>query len=157
MRLPNAASAGLGEFAAVAVLLILIAGGLLKFADLREDARRSMVQATQGSFTAAVLIIHSKWATARSRGAREVPVQGGSVEVNALGWPHVDRANPEQDTTAKLYARVMQAPLQSPWRTCEIGSARLGDIGAFVLPGSGGGAFTYDGTTGTVAPGGSCP
>ena len=49
----------------------------------------------------------------------------------------------------ELYAIIMNAGLPANWTSSEVPAAGVG-TGQFVLPGGGGGSFTYTGATGTV-------
>ncbi len=69
--------------------------------------------------------------------------------MNATGWPTVDSANADQDTAAELYAILMNGALPNGWTSSEVPAAAAGTC-QFVLPGGGGGSFTYNGATGAV-------
>jgi MSHA pilin protein MshA len=139
------------ELVVVIVLLgILAAVALPRFVDLSSEARAASLQGVQGSFTAAVHIVHAKWLAGGTGVAGTVQLEGDTVEVNANGWPTVDAANADQDTAAELYAILISTALPAGgWSSSEVPAAGAGTA-TYTLAGGGGGSFTYDGATGVV-------
>ncbi len=135
----------------IAILAILAAVALPKFADLSAEARTASLAGVRGGLTAAVQITHAKWLAGGTGVAGPVTLEGGvSVIVNATGWPTVDGANAAQDTASELYGLLMSGALPTGWAGTEAAAAGAGSA-TFTLPGTGGGAFTYNGATGGVS------
>jgi MSHA pilin protein MshA len=133
----------------IALLGLLAAIALPKFADLTNEARTASLAGVRGGFTAAIQIAHSKWLAGGTGVAGPVTLDGATVIVNANGWPTVDAANAAQDTADELYALLMSGPRPNNWTATEVPAAGAGTA-TFTLPGGGGGAFIYDGATGQV-------
>jgi MSHA pilin protein MshA len=133
----------------IALLGLLAAVALPKFADLTTEARAASVDGVQGGFTAAVQIAHSKWLAGGTGVAGPVALDGATVIVNASGWPTVDADNAAQDTASELYAILMSGPVPANWVPTEAPADEAGTA-TFTLPGAGGGAFTYNGANGLV-------
>ncbi len=144
----------------VVTLLIsyLGASGMGRFASMDEEARTAALNSVRGRFTAAVAIVHAAWVSGGTGVAGTVTLDGATVEVNGAGWPYIDTTTPGQDTAAELFQLVMRDAAPSPWVSCETASTgTLAGQGRYVLEGSGGGGFTYDGATGLVTAGATCP
>ena len=142
----------------IGIASTLAAVALPRFILVQEDARSAALSRVKGAFSAAIQVVHSKWIAGGTGVAGTVALEGMTLEVNAAGWPYIDTGQISQDTAVKLYEIVMQNPFPTEWTSCETPSAGLlAGEGRFVLSGTGGGAFTYDGATGTIANGGSCP
>lgn len=139
------------ELVVVIVLLGLLAAvALPKFADLSSEARAATLSGVRGGFTAGVQLAHAKWLAGNTGTAGTITLEGGTnVEVNASGWPTIDSANPTQDTAAELYNLLMSAPVPNSFTTGEAPAAGAGTA-TFTLPGTGGGSFSYDASTGQV-------
>ena len=138
------------ELVVVIVLLGLLAAvALPRFADLSSEARAATLNGVRGSFTAGVHIAHAKWLAGGTGTAGAVNLDGGTVVVNAQGWPTVDSDNATQDTAAELYQSLMAGTLPASWQGGEAVADEAGQA-TFTLPGNGGGAFTYDATNGQV-------
>ena len=133
----------------ISILAILAAVALPRFVDITSDARAAAVQGVQGGFTAGVQLAHAKWLAAGTGVAGTVQLEGDTVEVNAAGWPTIDGANADQDEASELYAILINSTLPANWTSSEVPAAGAG-TGQFVLPGGGGGSFSYDGATGAV-------
>jgi len=133
----------------IALLGLLAAVALPKFADLSSDARSASLQGLRGGFTAGVQIAHSKWLADPNNGAGAITLDGATVTMNAAGWPTIDNANAAQNTSAELYGIMMSGPLPSGWTSSETPAAGLG-TGTFTLNGTGGGNFAYNAATGVV-------
>jgi prepilin-type N-terminal cleavage/methylation domain-containing protein len=134
----------------ISIIAILAAVALPKFVDLTSDARAASLSGVRGGFTAAVLIVHSKWLAGGTGVAGPVALEGGvTVMVNAAGWPTVDAANATQDTAAELYDLLMSSPLPANWTTISTPATGLGGC-TFTLPGGGGGTITYTAVSGAV-------
>ena len=135
----------------IAILAILAAVALPKFADLTAEARTASLAGVRGGFSAAVQIVHAKWLAGGTGVAGNVTLEGATtVVVNATGWPTVDNANAAQDTAAELYGLLMSGAMPTGWTTGEAAAAGAGTA-TYTLPGTGGGAFTYNGATGGVS------
>ena len=133
----------------IALLGLLAAVALPKFADLTSEARTAALSGIQGGFTAGVQIVHSKWLATPGSGAGNVSIDGATVVVNAAGWPTVDTANSAQDTASELYGLLMSGALATGWAGTETAAAGVGTA-TFTLSGTGGGSFNYDAANGLV-------
>ncbi len=131
----------------IAILGILAAVAMPKFAGLETKARESAFEGVKGGFTSAVMIAHSKWLVDGSSGTT-VDMEGTTVCVNGSGWPGVDaNGTCAQETADKLYGVIMSGARPDKWTTRET----PGDSVKFCLAGSGGNSFLYTDDTGTVA------
>ncbi len=139
----------------IAILGILAAVAMPKFAGLETKARESAFEGVKGGFTSAVMIAHSKWLV---DGSSEVTVdmEGTTVCVNSAGWPAVDaNGTCDQATADTLYAAIMSGARPDKWTTKESSPTTV----TYCLAGSGGSTFTYTAASGSVAsdPNDSCP
>jgi prepilin-type N-terminal cleavage/methylation domain-containing protein len=110
----------------IAVLGILAAVALPKFADLRTEAQNAAFDGVSGGFTAAVQIVHAKWLA----GGQTSPVSldnGASVVVNSSGWPTLSDATAAQDTASELWQLIMTGTVPSGWTSAEGGNAAPAD------------------------------
>ena len=139
----------------IAILGILAAVAMPKFATLETKARTASYDGVRGGFMTAVQITHSKWLVDGGTGTT-VSLDGATVIVNTDGWPTVDPNQAAQNTAVELYALIMSGPMPTGWGTDE---TPAGDAGTaeYCLAGSGGGDFTYNGLTGVITLVGSCP
>jgi prepilin-type N-terminal cleavage/methylation domain-containing protein len=145
----------------IAILGILVAVGMPKFASLESEARAAALEGVRGSFTAAVQIVHSKWLANGTGGAvTNLALEGDTVAVNADGWPTIDTDQGDQDEASELYGIMMSGPLQNGWLSSESAANEAG-VADYTLGGTGGGSFCYDGSDGRVVDGaiaaGACP
>jgi prepilin-type N-terminal cleavage/methylation domain-containing protein len=144
----------------IAILGILAAVAMPKFAALESEARTAAFDGVRGGFTAAVQIVHSKWLADGTGGAGTIQLEGDTATVNVSGWPTIDGANPDQDTASELYGVMMSTPLQEGWSSSESAANEAG-VADYTLGGTGGGSFCYDGSDGTIVDGaiaaGACP
>lgn len=133
----------------ISIIAILAAVALPRFVSLQNEARTATLAGVRGSLSSGVSLAHAKWLAGGTGVAGTVQLEGATVEVNAAGWPTIDGANATQDTAAELFAILMQQALPSPWTSSEAAAAGAGTA-TFTLPGSGGGAFTYDASDGSI-------
>ncbi len=133
----------------IAILALLAAVALPKFADLTSEARTASLNGVRGGFNAAVQIAHAKWLAGGTGAAGNVVLDGATVVVNSSGWPTVDTDNAAQDTATELYGILMSGAVPSGWTSSESAADEAGTA-TFTLSGAGGGAFTYNGATGAV-------
>jgi MSHA pilin protein MshA len=134
----------------IAILGILAAVAMPKFANLEEEARTASLNGVRGGFTAAIQIAHSKWLVTGSDDA-SVTLEGSTtVAVNSsTGWPTVGD-NTDQDEADELYALLMSGPLPATgWTSAEDPNSGHGTA-TYTLAGTGGGAFCYQGWDGSV-------
>ncbi len=143
----------------IAILGILAAVAMPKFAGLEENARTAAFDGVKGGFTAAVQIAHAKWLVEGSNDPL-ITVEGGSVCMGITsGWPNFDpNTNGSctgQNTADGLYDALMSSAISSVWSTSEptVTTAR------YCLTGTGGNNFLYDAADGTVVndPNNTCP
>ena len=139
----------------IAILGILAAVAMPKFAGLETKARESAFEGVKGGFTSAVMIAHSKWLV---DGSSEVTVdmEGTTVCVNAQGWPSVDaNGTCVQGTADTLYGIIMSGARPDKWTTKETAPTSV----TFCLAGTGGSTFTYTAANGgvTADPNDTCP
>lgn len=122
----------------IAVLSILAAVALPKFADFTTSAETAAFDGVQGGLTAAIGITHAKWLADGGGTLTDVALDGATVYVNAAGWPVVDAliAAGAQDTGSELWAGIMAGSVPSGWTA-----------GETVGPGAGFATFTQDSTT----------
>ena len=101
----------------IAILGILAAVALPRFASLTNDAYEAKLEGTQGGFASAVVIAHSAWLT-RPNPAGAVVLEGGTVlEMHTTtGWPRISAT---QDATL-LYNRLMSTTLDSSFTTASV-------------------------------------
>ncbi len=139
----------------IAILGILAAVAMPKFAGLETKARESAFEGVKGGFTSAVTIAHSKWLVDGSAGAT-ISMEGTTVCMNGNGWPSIDpNAGCVQGTADTLYGIIMSGARPDKWTTKET----AGTSATFCLVGTGGSTFTYTSSSGTVTsdPNDSCP
>ncbi len=139
----------------IAILGLLAAVAMPKFATLEQDARTASYDGVRAAFTAAIQIAQSKWLAEGGAGTT-VALDGATVFVNTIGWPTLDSANAVQDDATKLYALIMSGSVPPGWGTDETPALDAGTA-EYCLAGAGGGNFTYNGLDGTVTPVGACP
>ncbi len=132
----------------IAILGILAAVAMPKFAGLETKARESAFEGVKGGFTSAVMIAHSKWLVDGSS-AGTVDLEGTTVCVNGSGWPALDPngACPTQGTANGLYGLLMSGATPDKWTTDQT----FGTSAKFCLPGSGGNNFLYAESNGSVS------
>ncbi len=138
----------------IAILGILAAVAMPKFAGLETKARESAFEGVKGGFTSAVMIAHSKWLVDGSSAAT-VDLEGTTVCVNGSGWPVVDpNTCATQGTADGLYALIMSGARPDKWTTNET----VGTSAIYCLTGTGGSTFTYTTSSGIVTedPNGAC-
>lgn len=138
----------------IAILAILAAFALPRFAQLSEEAHRSSVKATAGAMAAGVALVKAQWVTNGNTGA-SLDVEGfgdGFVDVSANGWPVSVGADSNSAAMGALrcievWEGVMQANAPSVAQTAG------GSIEYVVTALGGDCQFTYqlDGLTGTAA------
>ena len=139
----------------IAILGILAAVAMPKFATLETKARTASYEGVRGGFMTAVQIVHSKWLVEGGTGT-SVSLDGATVVVNTDGWPTVDTDNAAQLNGVQLYGLIMAAAVPSGWGTDQTPADEAG-AAEYCLAGAGGGNFTYNGATGVVTQVGSCP
>ncbi len=120
----------------IAVLSILAAVALPKFADFTTSAETAAFDGVQGGLTAAVGIVHAKWLADGGGTLTDVALDGSTVIVNSDGWPTIDVANGTQDTGDKLWGLVMAGATPNGWTG-----------GQTVGGGAGFATYTQDSTT----------
>jgi MSHA pilin protein MshA len=139
----------------IAVLGILAAVALPKFADLRGEAQNAAFDGVNGGFTAAVQIVHSKWLAGGDSTATTVSLDNGAtviVNTGATGgWPTVDAANAAQDTASELWALIMTGNVPDGWNPDELTVAASG-FAVYEMNGkaSGDDVVRYEASTGRV-------
>ena len=139
----------------IAILGILAAVAMPKFASLETKARTASYDGVRGGFVVAVQIVHSKWLVEGGTGT-SVSLDGATVTVNTDGWPTIDTQVGTQDEATKLYALIMSGSVPSDWGKTQAPADEAGTA-TYCLAGAGGGNFTYNGTAGTVTLTGTCP
>lgn len=133
----------------IAILSLLAAVALPKFANLTTEARAATLAGVRGGFGAAVQIAHAKWLAGGTGAAGNVTLDGATVVVNSNGWPTLDTDNAAQDTSAELYGILMSGAVPSGWTSGQTAADEAG-TGTFTLSGTGGGTVQYNGATGIV-------
>ncbi len=100
----------------IAILGILAAVAMPKFAGLEANARGAAFDGVRGGFTAAVQIAHSKWLVEGSNDTT-IPLEGSTTLcMNGAGWPVVDlNTCGTQGTAEGLYGLIMSTALPSDW------------------------------------------
>ena len=135
----------------IALLGLLAAVAVPRFADLSTNARAASFDGISGGFTSAIGIAHSMWLASGGTGT-VISMEGGqTVAMNTNGWPTLDAANAGQDTGAELYSVIMQGPIDTTiWTVSETAAAGAGTA-TFVLNGlATGNTFQYNAATGLV-------
>jgi prepilin-type N-terminal cleavage/methylation domain-containing protein len=140
----------------IAVLSILAAVALPKFADFTTSAESAAFDGVQGGLTAAIGIVHAKWLADGGGTLTDVALDGATVIVNSDGWPTIDVANGAQDTGSEFWALVMAGTTPNGWTAGQTVGADAGfatftqDATATIL--------RYQGADGKVCVGaGACP
>ncbi len=139
----------------IAILGILAAVAMPKFAGLEENARTAAFDGVRGGFTAAVQIAHSKWLVEGSDDTTIALEGSTTLCMNGAGWPTVDpNTCATQGTASGLYALIMSTAIPSNWGSTQT----VGTSGTYCLTGTGGSTFTYTAATGVVTtdPNGTC-
>ncbi len=143
----------------IAILGILAAVAMPKFASLESKARTAAFDGVKGGFTAAVQITHSKWLVEGGTGAT-VALDGATVQVGTTGWPVVDPnvgAGPgTQKNATELYALLMSGQIPTDWTGTQAAAVGAGTA-TYCLAGGGGGAFLYDAGASGAVTSVSCP
>ncbi len=124
----------------IAVLSILAAVALPKFADFTTSAETAAFDGVKGGLTAAIGITHAKWLADGGGTLTTVPLDGATVYVNSDGWPTLDTDQATQDDGTELWAQVMSGSVPTGWT-------------AAAVPASGAGTATYtqDATTEVIS------
>jgi MSHA pilin protein MshA len=119
----------------IAILGILGAVALPKFANLTTQARTAAFQGVKAGFTSGVMIVHSSWLADGAVGAdTTVTLEGGQVVAITAGWP---------DAAATIWGDIMNGPMPSDWTSSvALGVATFTDGAAT--------AFEYDSSSGEV-------
>lgn len=115
----------------IAILGILAAVALPKFADLTGQAKDANFDGTMGGFQSAVMIAHSAWlADGADPNGVAVQLEGQSVWMNANGWPSLTPASGSQGDGKELYDTLMTTPLDTTSGGWAIGtgSAAVSDV-----------------------------
>ncbi len=147
----------------IAILGILAAVAMPKFAGLEENARTAAFDGVRGGFTAAVQIAHSKWLVEGSSDST-VQLEGNTTlcMTAAKGWPNLDpnsfaacTAAPDQGTAAGLYEVLMTSAIPAVWKT----QTNTTVSARYCLQGAGGNNFLYTTRDGKVVndPNNACP
>ncbi len=139
----------------IAIVGLLAAVAMPKFASMDQKARAASYDGVLGGFTTAIQIVHSRWLADGGTGTT-VSLDGATVIVNTDGWPTIDPNNAVQNDAPKLYALIMSGSVPPGWGTDETPALDAGTA-EYCLAGAGGGNFTYNGLDGTVTPVGACP
>jgi MSHA pilin protein MshA len=137
----------------IAVLGILAAVALPKFADLRTEAQVAAFDGVSGGFTAAIQIVHSKWLAGGSSTATTVSLDNGAtVIVNtgaSGGWPTIG-TDAAQDTASELYAIIMTGDVPSGWASNQTAVAGAGHAFYEMTSKSGTNVIRYEASDGRV-------
>ena len=101
----------------IAILGILGAVALPKFADLTSDAKSAAFDGIKGGFTSSLMIAHSKWLAEGSNNTANntIALEGADVFMTTLGWPNVTDAS--QNTTEKLWQVLMSGQQPADWNS----------------------------------------
>lgn len=132
----------------IALLGLLAAVALPRFVNLSSDARTASLAGVRGGFSAGIQIAHARWLVDNTGVAGNITLEGATIAVNSSGWPTVATGG-SQATAAELYGLLMSGAVPGGWTTSEVPAAGAGTA-TYTLRGDGGGAFTYDGATGSV-------
>ena len=110
----------------IAVLSILAAVALPKFADFSTKAETSAFDGVQGGLAAAVGIVHSKWLIDSK--ANPVSMDGGATvdvgTLGGLGFPSLSHA--DQNTATKIWEKIMAGPPPTGWTLAQTVAAEAG-------------------------------
>ncbi len=146
----------------IAILGILAAVAMPKFAGLEANARTSAFEGVKGGFTASVQIAHAKWLVEGSKDPTVTLEGNTTLCMNGAGWPSLDPNGvcltpaPVQSLAEGLYSRLMSSPIASVWTKEETGSVSA----RYCLSGTGGNNFIYTVSTGLITDdpnGADCP
>ena len=123
----------------IAILGILGAVALPKFADLTTQARTAAFDGVRAGFTSGVMIVHSSWLAQGASTALDTIVLDGAtnVPVTDEGWPTI---------SAGMWGLVMSAPTPADWGTL----LPAGTITVVEYDDGSNNSFTYDDTSGAV-------
>ena len=133
----------------IAILGILAAFALPRFAQLSEQAHQSSIRATAGALSAGVALVKAQWATNGNTGAVD-DVQGfgnDDLDVTADGWPASVNGNNGANMNINRCRQVWTGLLQANAPTVS------GDDADYVVTDGGGDCvFTYqaDGQNSTI-------
>ncbi len=132
----------------IAILGILGAVALPKFANMSQQARVSAFSGVRAGYTAAVMIAHSQWlADGASNVTNTITLEGTSIELNGSGWPTVN-AGFAQTNGMELWAKLMSGALPGKW----VGTTFNGTMAEFEFQDPPGmfSKFEYDPANGSV-------
>ena len=118
----------------IAVLSILAAVALPKFADFTSSAETAAFDGVQGGLSAAVGIVHAKWLV-DSKPATSVDIDGTSVFISTSGWPTLDSGNTAQDEAEELWSQIMSGVVPSGWTGTEQNTTAT-DFAEYAQPGT---------------------
>ena len=135
----------------IAVLSILAAVALPKFADFTTSAETAAFDGVQGGVTAAIGIVHAKWLADGGGTLTDVALDGSTVIVNSDGWPTIDVTNGPQDTASEFWGLIMAGAVPNGWTAAQTVAVGAGD-GTFTQD-STGTILLYEGDTGKVCTG----
>lgn len=130
----------------IAILGILAAFALPRFAELSDEAHRASVQGTTGAYAASVALVRAQW-TARGAGGAVTDLTGfgeENVDVSADGWPVSvagDKALASAITATdclRLWAGLMQSNAPA------VSTTVATDDYTASVPNSGGCRYTYN-------------
>ena len=99
----------------IAILGILGAVALPKFADLTSDAKSAAFDGIKGGFTSSLMIAHSKWLAEGSNTTdpNTISLEGStSVQMNTTGWPKTGAGNGD---AAALWSVLMSGTVPADW------------------------------------------
>ncbi len=145
----------------IAILGILAAVAMPKFAGLEANARTSAFEGVKGGFTASVQIAHAKWLVEGSKDPTVTLEGNTTLCMNGAGWPSLDPNGacltpaPVQSLAEGLYSRLMSSDLPTVWTKEETAATAR-----YCLPGTGGNNFLYTASSGVVTNdpnGAACP
>jgi len=150
--MPRDPTEGLGrlEWTTLSALLaLLIAAALPSIVQVHRAHGEAVLDRTRATFASALGSVHGRWLL-EGGSSRSLRLGQRTVHLSEDGWPTVDPRNTGQDTAAELYALLVDPPgsLDS-WRTEEEPQQSAGTA-TFRLVAPGGGAFTYDASTGRI-------
>jgi MSHA pilin protein MshA len=145
----------------IAVLGILAAVALPKFADLTTEAQNAAFSGVSGGFNSAIQIVHAKWLATGATASADVSLDNGAtVKTTSAGWPTIDTADTAQDTAAKLYALIMTGAVPTGWTSAETPQTNLGLAGYTFTAKADPDTVSYTASTGLVCENNSlaaCP
>jgi MSHA pilin protein MshB len=143
----------------IALIGILAATALPKFANMTTQARTAAAQGVAGALGAAAAIAHSAWIANGSTGT--VDLEGTTINLSAQGYPeYTATAGTAGTMTATKCEEVWNGVLNSPpvvssagtcTGTCQFEASATGAVCTFTdQQGTGSNSITYDITTGTA-------